>query len=546
MLRLCSSSRTRFAPLAWIFVLAIAASIPSPALAEGYQDQLPVSTEGGMAAESLIEDTQPGTPLSLAEAIALGLQNNLDVEVNRYAPYVSQMEKEGAWGAYDPLFDSDFGWRDNTPPAGAAIFDTEVEQFDGTAGISGLIPYVGARVGVEWTGNTQESPIFFSQLNPQNDSGLSLTASVPLMQGLLWSQEWTQIKTTKLGYQTSLENFETQIMDTVQSIIGSYWDLVATKEQQRVAEKSLESNEALLDQTKTQYQVGVVSKVEVVQAEAGVANSEFNLIVAQNNYQNAQDALIAAVLGDRIRAETILRFDPTDNPEYQAVDSVDVKRAVETAFAKRPEVTSAELGIEQTDVQLRFAKNARLPRLDLQASYRTYGYSGDCTPSQQQPVCPDIGNRFTDTFDPYFDSSDTSIRGVFTIPIGNIRGRKEVVRARLENRRARSELTRLKQSIIVRVRSAARGLVASAKGVEAAERRRLAAAEQLRAEKIRLEHGESTPFDVLQRERDLVEAESQKITALQAFRNSQVELERQQGTILESRNIMIDQVRELR
>ncbi|HIL01332.1 MAG TPA: hypothetical protein EYG06_04535, partial [Myxococcales bacterium] len=58
-------------------------------------------------------------------------------------------------------------------------------------------------------------------------------------------------------------------------------------------------------------------------------------------------------------------------------------------------------------------------------------------------------------------------------------------------------------------------------------------------------HGESTPFDVLQRERDLVDAESQKISALQAYRVSQAALQREEGTILADRNVVIEQVRKL-
>ena len=58
----------------------------------------------------------------------------------------------------------------------------------------------------------------------------------------------------------------------------------------------------------------------------------------------------------------------------------------------------------------------------------------------------------------------------------------------------------------VEVRDAIRNMLSAQEWIEAAERRRLAAAEQFRAESIRLEHGESTPFDVLQRERDLVDA----------------------------------------
>ena len=63
---------------------------------------------------------------------------------------------------------------------------------------------------------------------------------------------------------------------------------------------------------------------------------------------------------------------------------------------------------------------------------------------------------------------------------------------------------------------------------------------------IRLEYGESTPFDVLQRERDLVSAESEKIDALRAYRVAATELARAQGTILRDRNIVIEDVAQLR
>ena len=99
---------------------------------------------------------------------------------------------------------------------------------------------------------------------------------------------------------------------------------------------------------------------------------------------------------------------------------------------------------------------------------------------------------------------------------------------------------------MLEIRDAVRNLRSAQEGIEAAERRRLAAAEQLRAERIRLEHGESTPFDVLQREEDLVDAESQKIAAVQVYRDSLAALDRGQGTILRDRNIVVEEARALR
>ncbi|MEE9607109.1 MAG: TolC family protein, partial [Myxococcota bacterium] len=124
--------------------------------------------------------------------------------------------------------------------------------------------------------------------------------------------------------------------------------------------------------------------------------------------------------------------------------------------------------------------------------------------------------------------------------------RHGVSRTHLELRRARTQKTRLEQSIILGVREAARNLESAQEGIEAAERARVAAEEQLRAERIRLEYGESTPFDVLLREEVFVDAESGKIAALQVYRTSVTDLARRQGTILRNRNISIDAVGQLR
>ena len=116
----------------------------------------------------------------------------------------------------------------------------------------------------------------------------------------------------------------------------------------------------------------------------------------------------------------------------------------------------------------------------------------------------------------------------------------------LELRRAHVAKRRVEQTIILEIRKAARDLVSAQEGISASERQVVAAAEQLRAERIRLEYGESTPFDVLLKEQDLVSAEQGKIAAFQTYRSSVTGLDRSQGTILRNRNISIDQAARLR
>ena len=500
-------------------------------------------------------------PLSLNEAIAVGLQNNLDVQVNRFSPYASELTSEAAWGAYDPVLSGNAGYAGDAQENTFQLNQAQIAKnyvVNGEVGINALIPYWGGRVFVNFDSERILTNSSIQNYSPQYESGVEFGANVPLLRGLIWNEPWTQVKLTNLGYGAAIDDFTTSVMDTVYSIIGSYWDLVAKRESVRVATKSLASTQALLQQTEIQYEVGVVSKVEVVQAEAGVANSEYDLILARNDYRNTQDDLIAKVLGNRLRPDTNLLFDPTDDPKYSRVQPVDLDVAVKRAFINRPELAAAQKRIGQREVELKFAKNQRLPQVDIDFRYRTLGITGDandsipkntffpapnCGPGGANPI--DCGN-YGDTFNEYWDNNhEIAAYGLISIPLGNIRARKEESKARIELRKAGSQVKRLQQMIIKDVRSSARGLLASAQGVEAAERRRVAAEEQLRAETIRLEHGESTPFEVLQRERDLVDAESQKINALRAFRLSQAKLERDEGTILSVRNVSIDQVRKL-
>jgi outer membrane protein TolC len=195
---------------------------------------------------------------------------------------------------------------------------------------------------------------------------------------------------------------------------------------------------------------------------------------------------------------------------------------------------------------LKFAKNERLPALDIQFNYGNRGLAG-----KQNPAAPSSAQEgnFGDTLDDFLTSNSAdqiSARAVLTIPLTNTAARSKVSQGELELRRTTVQKRRLEQDIILEVRKAVRDLKSSQEGIEAAQRASAASAEQLRAERIRLEYGESTPFDVLLREEDFVTAESREIEAIRLYRTSVTGLSRAQGSILANRNIAIDQISAVR
>jgi outer membrane protein TolC len=525
-------------------------------------------------------------PLSLEEAIAMGLKNNLDVEVSRFDPLSSLEDVRAALGVYDPQLFSEFGYESRETPVASSLQASTVlaeREVGGQGGLRGKVPWLNATYQLAYVGSSLETNSSISELSPEYRASLVGSVVVPLLKNLIWDEDWTRVKQTRIVHGISQDEFRRQVMDTVLNIETSYWNLVAAEDARRVAEKSVETARALERQTRTQYEVGVVSRVEVTESEAGVADREVNLIRIVNAERLAQDLLLNQVLGRGLRPGSELAVDATDRGSDYILYDIDVEEAARKAAENRPEIAAALQEIERRTIEAKYRDNQTLPQFDFVGSYALNGLSGkeneervdfgsgtrftiDAVnagivaplntagiPLSPLPLPPPPGpilvdRRYGGTDDDFFHGGARSwlAQGVFSIPIPNRTARALSSKADIELRKSFSQLARLEQGIILDVRRAARDLESAQQGIEAAERARVAAEEQLRAERIRLEQGESTPFAVLQREEDLVEAEAAKINAIRVYRNSIADLDRQQGTILESRNIVIDDIRTLR
>ncbi|MFP8881061.1 MAG: TolC family protein [Myxococcota bacterium] len=523
--------------------------------------------------------------LSLDAAIQLALENNLDVEVQRFGPLISATDETIAWGRYDPELFAEFGYARNKDPNSFALNDvpSSVEDItDGFGGFRGLIPLLGSSYDFRFTGSRRTTNSSIESLSPALRSSFALSLTQPLLRGLWWNEPWTRVKTSHLLYDQSTEEFRRAVMNIVQRVENAYWDLIAKEEQMNVQQKSLETAEALLEQSKVEYEVGVASKVKVIESEAGVAQREFELIRETNLYRTAQDVLADLILGSRFTPDAALTLEPTDRPDDYVRYDVDPETATERAFALRPELSIAQDQIDNQELEVKFAKNQRLPNFDITVTYGNKGLAGEgnanrenfgaagicvsgprvgalcvdnvncgvggsCMPPPAPTPIPstDFGQSLDDFLGP--DATDQfSARAIFSIPIPNTAPRARVSRSQLLLRQLRTEKRRVEQRIILEIRKAIRDITSAQEGIEAARRQTAASAEQLRAERVRLEYGESTPFDVLLRESELVQSQNREIFAFRRYRSSVTDLNRAQGTILRNRDIAIDAVRSLR
>ena len=513
-------------------------------------DEAPEPPPAGPPAGTVMSQPALGSELRISrdDAIRLALENNLNLIIARTGPELAQQQVERAGGAFDPQLYLDHEFEQNENPVfspfqilfGGGQTSIDDKQWLYSGGFAGLVP-AGVTYSSAYNVSRVETSSAFSALTPEWRGDWESELRIPVLKNLFSNPASVTVERSEIGLDISVEDFREDLMDEVRTVEFAYWELGAARAEEGVAQKSLQTARDLLEQTRVRYEVGVVSKVLVTQAEAGVAEREVTAIVALNRAEGAEDALL-----DLIAAPTMEEFESTrlvvDDPtfvDYTVEPDVIIRRAMRL----RPELQIARKRVEDAEVQLQLAQNQVLPSLDLVASYRLSGLAGKSTSTVATSPFPTSSSGVTDDFFSASQSRSWGIGARFELPLGNDVARAELAQRKIELRRSYTSMRRVEQDIILDVRDAARVLRNSADSVAASERRRVASQETLRAEEERLRLGDSTPFLVLEFEEDLTESESQVIQSLQAYRNAITALERSQATLLETRSISL--VREL-
>lgn len=539
--------------------LARAADEPAPS---GAAPQAPApaeaATQGGdVSVDYVLQESQ----ITLKEALLLALRNNLDIQLARLEPAVAAEAIDQARGAFDPVGSAEYGFTHAETPTdsrfqgdvGGSVPDSPLtvvgDNWNWGAGFDGVLPF-GLSYSSRYVLDRDESDVQTARLSRRFTAAWENALTLPLLRDFRNNDLRVAVRRSEIGLDTSEEVFRQTLTSLVSQVENGYWALSAARSQVAVAQKSLKTARDLLEQTRVQQQVGVVSRVAVTQAEAGVAERELNMIIAENQAATAQDQLLDAILAPSadVLAERQILPEPPTFEKYQ----VNLEEAIQQALARRPELLQSRLAVDDADLMESLAENQALPRFDLVAGYTMRGLSG--TPKTNgevfgldpnnpgfsaQPATGDFGNSLDSSKD-FFRASGNqgfSVIGRVEVPIGNRTGRSLATQRTIEARRAKTRLARQKQAIVLDVRNSVRLIQNSERAVEAAKRLQASATESLRAEQERLRLGDSTPFQVLQFEEDLAEAERQLIDALRQHRNAVTALEAAKGTLLESRNI---------
>jgi outer membrane protein len=563
------------------------------------QMRLPQQEVGNVAnLDQLIRDGK--LQLSLQDVVALALQNNLDISVQRWVTYQADAAVLGAKAgpgsvnpfgpfiSFDPLLTSTIGWSRTSIPVNngflsgtgsTSSFTALTNQSTvGNFGYSQAFP-TGTNFLVSLNNNRQSSTSNANFFNPSVNSSLAVQFQQPLLNGFGFTPNLRFLRVARNNRKIADLAFEQQVITTVSAVENQYYELVFAIEDVGVKEKSLALNTKLYNDNKRQVEIGTLAPIEITRAEAEVASATRDLINARTLVLQ-QATLLKSLIFRNVMDPKVAEIDvvPTDLPDRNvAVPSISLQDAVTEATTKRPDIRQAFIDLDSKKITTRATRNGLLPSLNLSAQYGAQGLAGNqlvptfagFTPGTSpivdtagNPVCPPAmqpcltGQEFFtsspkvsgtklvqaglgDALSNVFQSNfpNYSVSLNLNIPIRNRSAQSNNITALLAERQSEATLLRVRNAIAVDVRNAQILLEQDKAVVEANIRARILAEQTLDAEQKKFRLGASTIFLVIQAQRDLATARSNEVRAIVNLVEAKVNFDRALGRLLEVNRI---------
>jgi HAE1 family hydrophobic/amphiphilic exporter-1 len=470
--------------------------------------------------------------MSLDDAVRMGLENNLDLKVDRFDPQIAQERVGQAEGAFLPALTSSLTRTSAlAPPTSFLVGNQGVQSTSGTGtlGVTQRLPHFGTSYATGWDTTRSKSTSQFSNYNPILTSRVQFTVSQPLVKDLAIDAGRQQLIISKRNRDISDTRFRETVVRTVSDVKKAYWDLVAARALVDVQQRSLELSRDLVRINKARVDVGQAPPLDLVSAQAEEAQRDEALTVAQVTLKQAEDRLRMLVLDPNSQAFWTTAIDPTDRPTLLG-QVPDVDSVIDRALTQRLDLVRARTELENVRTNVRFYRNQTLPDVRFQVNFqstglggtrlvRTGGFPGTVVGSE--PVS--FGYLMNQVFQSAYP---TWVVGVnITYPLGHSIDDANLARARIEEAQARARLQSSELKAVRQLRQSAWQVDMNARRINTSRAARALAEQRLEAEQKRFEVGMSTSFLVVQAQRDLAQARNNELQAALEYVKGVIEFE---------------------
>jgi outer membrane protein len=383
--------------------------------------------------DQLIQDGK--LMLSLDDAISLALENNLNISVTRFVPWIAEaaLLKAKAGGipqsastqqvvlgtspsvSFDPVFTAGYSWYHSNIPVnnpftsgvgtGTNILvvnqNSSAVDFGYTQGF-----HTGTNLQITMNtarSATNEPDVFF---NPAFNPILTATLSQPLLNGFGILPNTRYIIEAKNTIKVANSQFAQQVIAVVAQTSNDYWERVYDRQNVKVEEAAVGVSQKLWEDNKKQLEIGTMAPLDVLTAESQLATDQQNLIVAQTTKLTQETVLLNDIaknlLAKDVAGIEIVPTTPITIPDV--VENIPLQDAVQEAWRKRPELYQTDLNLKNSQIEVKATRNALLPSLNAYIQYQAQGLNGTGINTNEVP-----GSFIADTAAPLVDANGNVI-----------------------------------------------------------------------------------------------------------------------------------------
>jgi len=464
--------------------------------------------------------------LTLEECRASALQRNLDLQVALVNPTIANQALSEEEAAFEASFDLNANWRQTDTPTSSSLDDAQANGQSVTPGVT--IPLrTGGTTRISLPMSRSETSNIFATLNPAYTADLQFSLSQPLLRNAGRRASTFGIKIASYSEQIAQAQTKLAVINQLAAVDRAYWALYQARAELDVRQQEFELAVEQLERAQRRVAAQAAAEIEVLRAQAGVADSLEAIIVAQNLVLSSQRELKRIVNLPGLDVDTSTMVIPTSTPD--PVEYVfNAQALIDEAIAQRMDLLEVELQIARDAANIDFRENQSLPALDLTASYQING----------------LGESLGDAYEVMAENQfeDWTLGLNLSVPIGNEAALSRLRQAVLQRiQRIATRDSRL-QTIRQEVLDAIDRLEADWQRLQAAQISVALDTRNLEAEQRQFEQGRTTSTDVLDATRDLTASRSAEIRAVVSYQLTQIELAVATGTLLGASRVSWDPI----
>ncbi len=516
--------------------------------------------------DQLIKNSQ--LMLSLDDAIALALENNLDIRVQRYQTWIAQTQllKAEAGGipqaastqsvvlgaapsvSFDPEITAQTSFNEQRSPVNnlftSGVGQTSIpvpviaaHQFNYNLGFAEGF-HTGTLFQLTWDNTRATTDNFGYLFTPYVQSTLTASISQPLLAGCCILPVTRYIIEARNSTQQAQAQFQASVIADVSQAAIDYWELVYDRQFVNVEQQAVSVSQKLYNDNKKQLQIGTMAPLDVLTAQSQLASDEQALVAARTNELLQQTKLLNDITKDP-RAPDLANVEivPTTPIETPEPVNTPLDQLMNEAWANVPQLTVDRLQLQNDKIEVKVTANELRPSLSLFAEYQATGLTGVPTTTNITSAGPGIGVALNQLINANFPTFVTGIN--LGLPIRNRSAQADSARAQLDDRQERVLYQKDRNTVFLNVRQSLIALEQDRAAVTAAaEATRLARQTYLDEEK-KYQLGSSTSYNVVLRQRDLTAAQSTELRDRINLIEAEVGFDEAMGRTLKSNNITI-------